>query len=249
MRPRKAQPRRCGGAPVSGLVADSRSGIASVQEGPSGPSRAMIGRPRIRVRRRTLRHGGRPPQAARVGRQPAVHVRVSRGGSACLALGTVEEGASRCALLALRLDQALPRQVSAGGFSFGHALFGSGTWEVVHFAFYGFATYNVLINPSDPVARTVLDAMVTSGDYFFFALDGDRCATAFRSSIGRDNLAGLKANMHRIRGSATTEVQYCQAVAQFSRRPEPPGTLLSWVCRGKPGYLDLEQDRLVLRPA
>jgi hypothetical protein len=169
----------------------------------------------------------------------------------CLALGMVEEGTSRCALLALRLDQALPRQVSAGGFSFGHALVGSGTWEVVHFAFafYGFATYNVLINPSDPVAQTVLDAMVTSGDYFFFALADNRRATAFRSSIGRDNLAGLKANTHRVRGSTTTDAQYRQAVAQFSRLPEPPGTQLSWVCRGQPEYLDLEQDRLVLRPA
>jgi hypothetical protein len=169
----------------------------------------------------------------------------------CLALGMVEEGASRCALVALRMNRALPRQVTAGGFSFGHALFGGGTWEVVHFAFafYGFATYNVLINPSDQVAQSVLDEMVTSGDYFFFALDDDRRATAFRSSIGRDNLAGLKANMHRIRGSATTDAQYRQAVAQFSRRPEPPGTLLSWVCRGQPEYLDLEQDRLVLRPA
>ena len=76
----------------------------------------------------------------------------------CLALGMVEEGENRCALLALRLDRALPQQVSAVGFSFGHALFGSGTWEVVHFAFafYGFATYNVLVNPSDPVAQTVL---------------------------------------------------------------------------------------------
>jgi hypothetical protein len=169
----------------------------------------------------------------------------------CLALGMVREGDSRRAMVALRLDRALPRQVSTGGFSFGHALFGSGTRAVVHFAFafYGFATYNVLINPSDPVAQAVLDAMVTTGDHFFFALDGDRRATAFRSEIGSGNLAGLKANMHRIRGSATTDAQYHQAVAQFRKRPEPPGTLLSWVCRGQPEYLDLEQDRLVLRPA
>jgi hypothetical protein len=40
-------------------------------------------------------------------------------------------------------------------------------------------------------------------------------------------------------GSATTDAQYRQVVE----------TLLSWVCRGKPEYLDLEQDRLVLRPA
>jgi hypothetical protein len=58
-----------------------------------------------------------------------------------------------------------------------------------------------------------------------------------------------KTNMHRIRGSATTDAQYRQAVAQFRKRPEPPGTLLSWVCRGQPKYLDLEQDRLLLRPA
>ena len=29
------------------------------------------------------------------------------------------------------------------------------------FAFYGFATYNVLINPSNPAAQTVLEAMIT----------------------------------------------------------------------------------------
>ena len=108
-------------------------------------------------------------------------------------------------------------------------MLGGSTWEVVHFGFavHGFATYTVPINPSDPVAQTVLEAMVTSGDYFFFALDGDRRTTAFRSFVGTDNLAGLKANMDRIRGSVTTDALYRQAVAQFSKRPEPPGTLLS----------------------
>jgi len=86
----------------------------------------------------------------------------------CLALGLVEEGIGRCALIALRLNQAIPREVSAAGFRFGHALLGTSRWEVVHFAFefYGFATYNVLINPSDPVARPVLSTMVETGDYF-----------------------------------------------------------------------------------
>jgi hypothetical protein len=76
----------------------------------------------------------------------------------CLALGLVEEGSDPCALIALRLDEALPRAVSAAGFRFGNAILGTGCWEVVHFAFelYGFPTYNVLINPSDPVARSVL---------------------------------------------------------------------------------------------
>jgi len=99
------------------------------------------------------------------------------------------------------------------------------------------------------VARSVLSTMVETGDYFFFALDSDRGATAFRSEIGAGNLAGLKTNMSRIQGSTTTDAQYRKAVSQFERRPEPPGTLLNWVCRDKTEYLDLAQDRLVLTPA
>jgi len=169
----------------------------------------------------------------------------------CLALGLVEEGIGRCALIALRLNQAIPREVSAAGFRFGHALLGTSRWEEVHFAFefYGFATYNVLINPSDPVARPVLSTMVETGDYFFLALDSDRGATAFRSEIGAGNVAALKANMSRIQGLATTDAQYRQAVSQFERHPEPPGTLLAWVCQDNTEYLDLARDRLVLSPA
>jgi hypothetical protein len=169
----------------------------------------------------------------------------------CLGLGLVEVEDSQCALVALHLDQALPPEVSAAGFAFGHALFGSADWEVVHFAFefYGFATYNVLINPGDPVVRTVLSTMVETGDYFFFALTADNRVTAFRSGIAPNNLAGLKANMARIQGSATTDAQYHQAVSQFRKRPVPPGPLLTWVCRENEDYLDLEQDPLVLSPA
>jgi hypothetical protein len=169
----------------------------------------------------------------------------------CLALGLVEEGIDPCALIALRQDQALPPAVSAAGFRFGTALLGTGRWEVVHFAFefYGFATYNVLINPSDPVSRSVLTSIVETGDYFFFALDSDRQATAFRSDIGAASLAGLKANLSHLQRSATTDAQYRQAVSQFERHPEPPGTLLRWVCRDNMNYLDLAQDPLVMNPA
>jgi hypothetical protein len=61
---------------------------------------------------------------------------------------------------------------------------------VVHFVFefYGFATYSVLINPNDIVARLVLNTMIETGDYFFFALDSDRGTTAFRSDIAPNNL-------------------------------------------------------------
>ena len=92
--------------------------------------------------------------------------------------------------------------------------------------------------------------MVETGDYFFFAIDADRRGTtAFRSGMGPDSLANLRANMDRIERSTTSEAQYWKATAQIGRCPEPPGTLLTWVCRGNPGHLDLEHERLVLRPA
>jgi hypothetical protein len=169
----------------------------------------------------------------------------------CLALGLVQVEGSQCAMITLRLNEALPREVSAAGFAFGHALYGGGSWEVVHFAFefYGFATYDVLINPSDPVARLVLSTMIRTGDYFFFALDSDHSTTAFRSDVAPDNLIWLKANMARIQASTTTDTQYRQAVSSFAQRPDPPGTMLTWVCRSNLDYLDLAEDPLTLRPA
>lgn len=170
----------------------------------------------------------------------------------CFALGLVEVGGTRCAMVALRSEQAIPRHVTAGGFRFGHALLGAAGWEVIHFVleFYGFATFHALVNPSDPAARQVLSVMVDTGDYFFFTIDADRRGTtAFRSGMGPDSLANLRANMDRIERSTTSEAQYQQATAQVGRRPEPPGTLLTWVCRSNADYLDLEHDRLVLRPA
>jgi hypothetical protein len=71
----------------------------------------------------------------------------------------------------------------------------------------------------------VLSAMVETGDYFFFAIDTDRRGTtAFRSSMGPDSLANLRANMDRIERSTTSEAQYRQATAQVGdarSRPVP----------------------------
>lgn len=169
----------------------------------------------------------------------------------CIALGMVEIAASPSALIALRFNQSIPKSVTAGGFAFGHALLGGSTWEVVHlaFTFYGFATYNALLNPSNPAARAVLSAMVETGGYFVFALDSDRSTTAFRSDLGCDALAGLRANMTRIQTSTTTDAQYRSAVTQFTANSHPPGALLNWVCRNQDSALDRPDDRLVLKPA
>ena len=102
------------------------------------------------------------------------------------ALGLVEAGKRRCGFLALRPGKAIPR-VSGLGFRFSHSLFGNANFEAVHFAFecYGFVTYYALVNPNTPLARAVVEAMVESGDYFFFALDSNKSLTAFRSKLTR----------------------------------------------------------------
>jgi hypothetical protein len=137
------------------------------------------------------------------------------------------------------------------GFRFGYCLLGTAAFEVAHFAFefYGFATYNVMVNPNNLIVQTVLSTMVESGDYFFFTVDPTQGATAFRSEIGDQNLVGLKTNLPRIQRSTTTETQYLSAVAQFRRQPTPPGQVLNWVCRDKADSLNLTQDRLELSPA
>ena len=49
--------------------------------------------------------------------------------------------------------------------------------------------------------------------------------------------------------ATTTEDQYRRAVEAFSRRPDPPGLVLNWVCRDELDYLDLTTDRLDLTPS
>jgi hypothetical protein len=168
--------------------------------------------------------------------------------SPCFALGMVEEQQRQYGLLALRPDQAIPAQVINRGLNFGHALLGNATFEVIHFAFefYGFQTYNVLVNPNNPVVQSVLARLIESSDYFFFSFNPNDSITAFRTEIGQETLTGLQANLARIQQSTTTHSQYQQALARFADKPHPEGILLSWVCQDTIDYLDLTQDRMEL---
>jgi hypothetical protein len=169
----------------------------------------------------------------------------------CCALGILEVQRRRCGFLALRPDKAIPPDVSADGFSFGHSLYGNRRFEVIHFGFefYGFQTYNVLINPNNPIAQAVLQTMLESGDYFVFVLDAHKgSATAFRTDLGQHLLTNLTADWDRIQKSTTTERQYHQALSHFAENPEPPGIMLNWVCQDDINYLDLTQDRIDLNP-
>jgi len=168
----------------------------------------------------------------------------------CCALGLVEEAGRPCGLIALRPDKEIPAAITDGGFNFGHSLLGSTAFEVIHFAFefYGFATYNVLINPNNSLVQAVFERMIDDGDYFFFSLEASGRVTAFRAAIGQETLAGIKAHRARIRQSTTTETEYRQVLASFARHPEPEGVLLHWVCRDTIASLDLAGDRLDLNP-
>ena len=169
----------------------------------------------------------------------------------CFAIGVIEERKQQLGLLALRPGEVISHDVMEPGFNFGHSLLGNDHYLVVHFAFefYGFGTYNVLLNPSNPLVRAVLNTMIDSGEYFFLAIGPNHDVTAFRSEIGQDNLTGLKDNLARIRRLTTNDVQYQKAVRLFQKHPFPPGRLLNWVCRDDIGYLDLTTDRLEMTPA
>ena len=132
----------------------------------------------------------------------------------CMALGMVEVQQQLCGMLALRLDEVIPAPVADRGFEFGHTLFGTTTFVVLHFvfAFPGFQTYNVLINPNNLVVQAVLRTMLDDGDYFFFALQPQGQVTAFRAEIGSEGLAVLRANRPRLQASTTTDAQYQQAL-------------------------------------
>jgi len=117
------------------------------------------------------------------------------------------------------------------------------------FHFYNYGTFNVLVNPNNPVVQTVLNRMLETGDCFFFAVDPKGSVTAFRSELGQEDLTGLKTNLPLIQNAKTTDAQYRKAVSLFERNPDPPGRMLSWVCHDDTVYLDLTQYREDLNPA
>ena len=169
----------------------------------------------------------------------------------CFALGLVEERKQTCGFLALRPKIVIPEEYTRTGFRFGHSLLGNADFVVVHFAFnfYNYETFNVLVNPNNPVVQTVLNRMLETGDYFFFAVDPKGSVTTFRSELGQDDLAGLKINLPLIKNAKTTDAQYWKAVALFEKNPDPPGQMLNWVCRDDTDYLDLSRHREELTPA
>lgn len=170
---------------------------------------------------------------------------------ACCALGVIEERGRVLPLVAMRPHCTLPLEVTERGFTFGHSILGTSAYEVVHFAFTfrNVGNFNVLLNPSDPVVRDVLKRLVDLGSFFVLAIDPTDAVTAFLADVGEAPLLGLIDHQPRLAGSTTTHAQYNQALAKYRVQPDPPGTMLEWVCLADLGYLNLEGQRLELTPA
>jgi len=168
----------------------------------------------------------------------------------CAALGLIEERGVELGFLAVRPDVPIPPEVTAQGFKFGHALLGTSQYTIIQFVFefYGFGRYYVLINPNTSIAQTVISKMINDGVYFFLALNPDKSVTTFKGDVGEENVAGLKANFPKIQSATTTDEQYNKGLFQFSKNPDPSGTLLNWVCRDNADFLDLTHNRLDLSP-
>ena len=107
--------------------------------------------------------------------------------SPCFALGLVEEHKQPCGFLALRPAEVIPPEISGLGFNFGHALLGTTEFEVIQFVFrfYGFETYNMLVNPNSRLVKTVLMRMVESGDYFSLPLVPTRASLRSDPKLGK----------------------------------------------------------------
>jgi hypothetical protein len=168
----------------------------------------------------------------------------------CFALGMVEERQEPMGLLALRPPKAMPKEVMALGFNFGHTLVGNADFEVVQlfFEFYGFATYSVLLNPNNPLVKQVLSHLLASKQYFFLALAPDATVTAFRAEFDADRLAGLREHWPRLQNSRTNDLQYQKAVKAIQKQTQDPDALLTWVCRDHVDCLDPRKDPLELTP-
>jgi hypothetical protein len=169
----------------------------------------------------------------------------------CFAMGLVAEGQTRYACLALRPTDDIPHDVTRGGFNFGHSIRGTDEFEVVHFGFefYGYRIFNALINPGNAIARTILEHMVETKAFFFFAIQPSGGVIAFKAGIGEYSMNGIGSNLERILHSTTTDAQYDAALAAFSDHPEPVGPMLHWVCRDCEDGLDLSVNVIELGPA
>jgi hypothetical protein len=109
---------------------------------------------------------------AKTDRERAVYARLYGGGVTLLCARPGRRAQTAVRFFALRPAEVIPPEISGLGFNFGHASLGTTEFEIIQFVFhfYGFETYNMLVNPNNHLVKTVLTRMMESGDHFFFAI-------------------------------------------------------------------------------
>ncbi len=169
----------------------------------------------------------------------------------CFAFGFVEDQGQVMGCIAMRPARPLPVRSTQQGFRLGHCVLGLGEQPVFQFTFefYDHARYHGLVNPSHPIVQAVIDRMLATNDYFFFAIDPEQTVTAFRSQFEAVDVAGLRTNQARFRDVPCATTAYERVVAAFTTRPEPPGQVMAWVCQEDKDYGDLTTQRLDLNPS
>lgn len=168
----------------------------------------------------------------------------------CFSLGYVEDRKEKSGFIAVRPEKAIPNQVTKQGMNFGHSVLGTSQYKVLHFGFefYGHATYHGLVPAGNPIIQAVIDTMLHTQDYFFFAINPDQTVTAFRSQFSIHDPAGLRTNQEQFSDGTCSSEHYELAVEAFTKSPDPPGTVMNWVCRNNWDYLDLKRYPLDLNP-
>ena len=133
---------------------------------------------------------------------------------------------------------------------FGHSVIGTMEEPVLHFAFefYGHATYHGLVPSGNPIIQAVLNTMLETGDYFFFAINPDNSITAFRSPLDGTMLMQLQNTQDVFGRSICSDGRYEQTVTQFNQNIYQPENVMKWVCRNNWDYLNLTKYRMELYP-
>jgi len=169
----------------------------------------------------------------------------------CFAMGLVESDGEETGFLAMRPAKQIPAEFLAMGMAFGHRIAvieGDMLCQFV-FGIYGYEQYSALVNPANQMVRQVLEIMIAQEDYFFFILNPDGKASAFRSNLGQKDLAGLSESLPQMYAATTSHDTYERSLAAFRQAPDPAGPVLTWVCRNDPAYFRLDDDPMVLPPS
>lgn len=169
----------------------------------------------------------------------------------CFALGLVEATGSTTGCIAMRPAQSIPEHSTSQGFRFGHSMVGDQHHQAIHvaFEFYGYGSFHGLVDPSNLIARAVLDRMLATQDYFFFVINPDQTVLTFRSYLEDANLAGLRSTRTQFAGAQCPPEHYDRMVVAFKHQRKRGERVMTWVCRDNPAYLDLVAHRLDLNPS